>query len=204
MTARVLSTLTTSDTQRADKSTSYFVRLDLPSPVGTLRYTDRALYAAIGHPNVDPAAGTITLSIDGGSQAWSQYDIVPVGLDQGTQKVLSLSALNVANVSDANGNRKWTSYANSPGIKGSRVRVWKCYFNPDTYAFIEAVLFFDGKIEQGHYGKDRAQLTLIFDSSGHSQQTPYMTAARLGATSIMPDPYVSFTWGGRVFQSFRQ
>jgi hypothetical protein len=198
MAGRNLGSLPLSQVQANEFDWSYFVRIDVASPIGTKRFTDR--YCGPTTPPapsqqsfIDTSARTTSLSIDGSTQLWSEDDVVVGGLDQGQQTMLAVSWLSFANLEETPGaGPKWTGWANNPGLANAPVKVWHVRFDPATGAFVEKILMYDGKVDNARYGS-RAELALR--SAPIRRLVPTATAQLLGAGPIMPDLHTTIYWG---------
>jgi hypothetical protein len=174
---RNLGTVPTADTAKPNIDYSHFVRVDLPAPVGTKRWTDRRV-------------GTgVSLSIDGSSQTWTQSDVIVGLLDQGTQDLGTVSQVSFANL-----DYTWTNWANTVwtngtvGLKGVLVHVWWGWFDWQSGTFTGAPKVYKGKIDrQEHLQRS----TLALTAGTRQRMSCYMTAKTLGAASIMPPPGVT-------------
>jgi len=136
---RDLGTVTTGLLEANVVDFSYFIRLDIPAPTGTVRFTTR-------HTSV-------TEDIDGSEQLWSVADVVVGNLDQGQQTTGSVSTLSFANLDYA-----WTVLANSPGLRDVDVQVWEGWFDADG-DFVGSILRYEGQIDNQRCG-ERAEFAL--------------------------------------------
>lgn len=118
----------------------YFVKIEIASPVGTKRFTNR-------HTDY-------TGDIDGSSQTWVAEDMQCGGFGQGKQ-----GALRVAKLSFANLDYTWTNWANSPGLRKTNVSVWRGEFNPADGLLDDAILIYVGTIDSHQCG-ERANLAI--------------------------------------------
>lgn len=154
---------------------SYFVRIDIASPVGTKRWTDRP-------------AGDFTGNVDGSSQTWTGADLIMGPLDQGDQEMVSWMDF-------ANLDYTWTSWANSPGLRGATVQVWVAWFDA-AGAVAGSYKVYDGRVDNGEYGP-RAKMALTPQGRGWSRDVPYATIQELGF-NLMPAQGITIYWGTQV------
>lgn len=148
----------------------YCIRIDMPSPVGTKRFTD-------GGP-----AGDVVDNIDGtGSQTWSQTIVETGDLSQG-QQVLAVSNLAFANLDG-----QWATWNKTVRLINTPVSIWTVFFDPDSHAIANIYKSYEGRIDNRQIG-DYAELVLKPHHAEWTREMPTATPMELGASELMPDP----------------
>ena len=132
-----------------------FVKIAMPSPIGTLRFTNHR-------------DGAQTLNIDGtGSALWSWMDFIVGPLDQGENSILSVSWLSFVNLDNT-----FTNWASDPGLRRRDVEVWRGWYDAETFVFDHAILAYGGVIG-GHELGPRATLNLKPHGANWPQYAPW-------------------------------
>lgn len=142
---------------------AYFVRVDLPAPVGTKRFTDWW-------------SGDFTGNIDGVVATWTATDVVVGRVGQGKQGPLVVSSLDFANL-----NYTWTNWVNSPGLRGVAVTVYHVRLNADQ-SLNGAIEMYPGTIDS-HKVLARAELAL---TPGHASWSKRILSPVPGMHVLLP------------------
>jgi hypothetical protein len=166
---RDLKSVPTSATQANKISWAWFIRLDLPSPIGTKRFTD---YPVVG-------GSTVTFDIgDGaGSQSWD----VTMPFKVGSIKQSIITPRDIAQISFGNQDAmpgSWTSWSNTLkasglSLTGSRCRIYMVWFDPATgqpYATQPELGDYD--LDNHALGND-AQFALIPHVASRTRPSPW-------------------------------
>lgn len=119
---------------------NWYVRIDVPAPVGTKRFSD--------------GARNYTANIDGAAATWICGAGLQVGtIDQGRDFVLKPTTISFANI-----NNTWSNWANSPGLRDADVYVYVVWYS-GSGAISGAVLLWSGRIEeQSHLNRSEFAL----------------------------------------------
>lgn len=128
---------------------SDFVKIEFPTS-GTKRYTD--------HP------GGFTGDIDGSSQTWAEEALTIGRLQQSRDDVLEVSWVQFSNIEFT-----WTSFASE--LRGTKVTVWRAWFDPSTGSLHGSPQMFAGRIDDATIGT-HARLTLIPHTTPWSHDVP--------------------------------
>jgi hypothetical protein len=168
----------TSTFSTAELAWCYCVRLDIGSPVGTKRFTD-------GGP-----LGDLTSNVDGTSQTWTKWPLRVGDLDQGDQKVLSVSRVFFGNTDDP---PTFSGWAKTPGFRNVAAQVWRVYFD-STGAKVNQYKEYEGSVDNQVIGM-WAELVFKPHHTPWSREAPWLTPPQLGAGALMPDPSVPVYFG---------
>lgn len=125
-------------TQANEADWSYFVKVIGSGAIGTRRFTDRA--------------ADVTANVDGSSQTWTADDVIVSGPSQSEEEILSPAYLDFANL-----DYTWTNWANTPGLRGASVYIYKGWFSGGSLS--GAYELFRGEIDNQALG-ERAMLAL--------------------------------------------
>lgn len=119
-----------------------FVSIELASPVGLMRFTDRP-YGFTGN-------------IDGTSQTWNEADLEVGPIFQSRQEVLQVSWMKFANL-----DYTWTNWGFTPGLRDSKVNIYTGWWNTSTPTpvFAGAYKIYEGLVDAVELSA-YAQLTL--------------------------------------------
>jgi hypothetical protein len=111
-----------------------FIKIVFPSPVGTLRFTNR--------PN-----GYIG-NIDGTSQTWVEVDYIHGPISQANQNILVVTWIRFANI-----DYTWTNYAYQYGIRGREATLYTGVWNPATGLFVNSYISYNGTLDEGEFNE---------------------------------------------------
>lgn len=178
--SRNVGAIPTADLDANTVDWSYFLRVDIDAPVGTVRYTDRL--------------ASFTGNIDGSSETWTAGKGLKVGkLDQGRQFVLTPSTFSVANLDYV-----WSNYANSPGIRDATVQIWAGWFSA-AGVLTDKVKLYYGKIDNHRMGK-RAEIALKPWRALWARRcvTPIPILSSLLPAALAPEDGTIIYWGDVV------
>lgn len=166
-----------------------FVRVDVASPIGTKRFTDMP--------------GGLTANIDGaGSLPWSEDAVMAGALDQSDQDTMKVSWLKFANLPESPATvGKWTTWANSPGLRNAPIFVYDAWFNINADLSIGslagALLLYQGKIDN-HELLEVATLALKPFATPWTREVPWVTGLNLGAAALLPKQDTTVQWGSTL------
>lgn len=140
---RDLGTIPVLKTQENVLVEAAFVKIELPSPVGVVRFTN--LHCG--------ASGEIDLDIDGATETWKEYDVEVGDITESGEDETTLSWLRFANLAAFNGfdDKQFTKWANSPGLRKVPVDIYLAQFNPATGALLGSFLYFPGEFDGGEF-----------------------------------------------------
>jgi hypothetical protein len=190
---RDLKSVPPATTQANKISWAWFVRLDLPSPIGTKRFSD---YPVVGGNSV-----TFDIGDGAGSQSWD----VTMPFKVGSIKQSILTPRDVAQISFGNQDAmpgSWTTWSNTLkaaglSLTGSRCRIYMVWFDPATgqpYATQPELGDYD--LDNHALGND-AQFALIPHVAAGNRPSPWSVPGPLcpyryldGETcqALMPQP----------------
>lgn len=156
------------------------VRIDGGAPMGTKRFTDRAV--------------DVVADIDGaGSQTWTSADVNVSAVDQNGTNYLAVSSLSFANL-----DYTWTSWAQSPGLRDAPVQVWRVWFDA-AGAIAGKYPLYIGSIDNQEHGI-RSQLALKPFGAPWGRATPWQTLPMIDPVfaKLMPDRTVTIYWGDKA------
>lgn len=145
---------------------SYFVRVDVPAPVGITRWTDRA--------------ASFTGNVDGaGAQTWTAGNGLQIGdVQQGRELILNPTWFSLANL-----NYTWTNWANSPGLSNAAALIYVGWFGA-AGALTGGVKLYEGVIGY-HRMLSRAEISL---NPGTAKSRRRCVAHIPGRSPLIPAP----------------
>jgi hypothetical protein len=168
----------------------FFIRVDIPQPIGTKRFTD-----------YDGGDFAVDVGDGAGSQTFSGSMPFIVGkLDQSTQNPRTVSSIKLGNSDSPPSWSTWSATLGSSGLslRYSRVRIWKVWFDTTTgAAYANPPLLYDGLFDNHELGDPWAEFALIPNVPNSTRNSPWYVANPLcplkymdGATcqAIFPRP----------------
>jgi hypothetical protein len=105
-----------------------FVKLILPAPIGTLRFTDRP--------------GGFVGNVDGTSQTWVEVDVTHGPIRQSRQDIMIVNWVQFANLDFT-----WTNYALQYGLRNRQITIYTGWFD-SVGAFVGSVNLFEGLTDE--------------------------------------------------------
>lgn len=110
-----------------------FIKIEMPSPVGTLRFTNRP--------------GGYEGNIDGDINDWAEVDYTHGPLSQSSQNILVVTWIQFANI-----DYTWTNYALQYGIRNRITTLYTGVWNPVDDSFVDSYISYNGTLDAGDFG----------------------------------------------------